>query len=429
MNSLPTLISERDPSERQSVYHFTRSEAANGAERNHLESNDSFGFWRLDESWRTELSSAIDESGRSAEWYLFEQYLPARKRQPPSLDFYYNVKRLIPRAIRHALNRVVVRLRSPMSFPAWPYEASLLSLRCSWLQDVLDQLGREDGCYVGFWPKDYERCIVLTHDVESRAGLSRMAKMAEIECKYGFRSAWNIPLGQFRIDWSALETMRREGFELGAHGLAHDGRLFRSDEDFRILGPEVERLARAHGLRGFRSPSTLRRLDLLPTMDFDFDSTFADTDPYEPQPGGSCSTFPFYIGKMVELPYTLPQDHTLMNLVRRDLSCTWIEKADWLSSIGGMILTLTHPDYSGYPPALNAYEELLKHLAQIDRAWRALPSEVAAWWRKRSAMHLESNDHSARIAGVGAADASIKLLSTDPLMAAWRAGLLTPHFM
>lgn len=392
-----------------------------------FESNDSFAFWKLDEGWRGELSSDIEQSRVCAERYLFEQYLSERQRRPPRLDLYYALKGLIPRAIRHRLNRYVVTMRPPMPFPAWPYEATLLSLRCSWLEDALNKSSCEDGWYVGFWPDGYDCCIVLTHDVESRAGLSQIAKMAEVERKYGFRSAWNIPLGQFRIDWAELEIMRRAGFELGAHGLAHDGRLFRSDEDFRVLGPEVERLARAHGLRGFRSPSTLRRIELLRTMDFDFDSSFADTDPYEPQPGGSCSTFPFFMGHMVELPYTLPQDHTLMNLVGRDASRTWIEKAEWLSSIGGMILTLTHPDYSGDPPALNEYEELLRHLSQVERAWRALPSEVAAWWRRRSAMRLESNGQTARIAGDGATAASVKLLSADPLMTAWRSGLLDPR--
>jgi len=319
----------------------------------HFESNDSFAFWKLDESWGSQLSADIEQSRVDAEWYLFEQYLPDRKRRPPRLDFYYTVKGMIPRRIRHAVNRLIVGLRSPMQFPAWPYEATLLSLRCSWLQGALRTLGREDGLYVGFWPDGYKCCVVLTHDVESRGGLARMAKMAEVERKYGFLSAWNIPLGQFRIDWPELEAMRREGFELGAHGLAHDGRLFRSDEDFRILGPEVERLAQARGLRGFRSPSTFRRVDLLRTMDFDFDSSFADTDPYEPQPGGSCSTFPFFMGQMIELPYTLPQDHTLMNLLGCDARRTWIEKAQWLSSIGGMILALTHPDYSGSLPTIN----------------------------------------------------------------------------
>src|SRR5262249_40607116 len=80
--------------------------------------------------------------------------------------------------------------------------------------------------------------------------------------------------------------------------------------------------------------------------------------------------------------------------------------------------------YSGDPPAINEYEELLRHLSQIERAWRTLPSEVAAWWRKRSGMRLESNGQTARIVGDSATVASLRPLGTDPLMTAWRSGLL-----
>jgi len=67
------------------------------------------------------------------------------------------------------------------------------------------------------------------------------------------------------------------------------------------LIPVIEKLAREHSLKGFRSPSTLRRAEWIAKMDFDFDCSFADTDPYEPQPGGTCSLFPFFLGKLVEL--------------------------------------------------------------------------------------------------------------------------------
>jgi len=52
-----------------------------------------------------------------------------------------------------------------------------------------------------------------------------------------------------------------------------------------------------------------------------------------------------------------------------------------------MILTLTHPDYCGTGHYLAQYEALLKRLAEYD-AWRALPSEVAQWWRQRDQMSL-----------------------------------------
>jgi peptidoglycan/xylan/chitin deacetylase (PgdA/CDA1 family) len=252
---------------------------------------------------------------------------------------------------------------------------------------------------VGFWPERNSCCIVLTHDVESPAGFERMEAIAELEDRFGFRSAWNLPLDQYPIDWKRVERLRAQGFEFGAHGLRHDGMLFRSHRHFMELSPRVQSLAREHNMRGFRSPSTLRNARWISEMDFDFDSSFADTDPFEPQPGGSCSIFPYFIGDMIELPYTLPQDHTLINLLRRDPLPTWIEKMNWIAARGGMILTLTHPDYSGAGSSLRAYTELLKRLADLESAWRALPSEVATWWRQRAGLEMHICDGRPLIVG------------------------------
>ena len=72
-------------------------------------------------------------------------------------------------------------------------------------------------------------------------------------------------------------------------------------------------------------------------MRFDFDSSFSDTDPYEPQPGGTCSVFPFFLSDMIELPYTLPQDHTLLHILKRDPLPVWTTKAQWIAQMGGMM--------------------------------------------------------------------------------------------
>jgi hypothetical protein len=166
--------------------------------------------------------------------------------------------------------------------------------------------------------------------------------------------------------------------------------LFRSRCEFERLAPRLRELAQVHDLRGFRAPSTLRRADWIPLLGFDFDSSFSDTDVFEPQPGGTCSIFPFFLGATVELPYTMPQDHTLVQLLRRDPLPIWLEKATWLAARGGMILTLTHPDYCGTGPTLSAYRQLLVYLSSIVGAWRALPSEVAEWWRHRAALTLRT---------------------------------------
>ena len=383
--------------------------------------NDAFGFWKLAENWREPLAAGTFASEVAAAHYLLEQYHPEELRRPPSgLQVYYPVKRLLPARVRHYLHSILVRSHDRPAFPGWPYEPALLRLMSEWLETSLARLQRKDGWHIGFWPEGHECCIVLTHDVESRRGLDRIEAMAELEDKFGFRSAWNLPLAQYRIDWPRMDKLRKLGFEIGAHGLSHDGRPFRSIEDFRVLAPKLEAIAHEQGLRGFRPLSTLRRIERLHQMDFDFVSSFADTDPYEPQPGGCCSLFPYFLGKMVELPYTLPQDHTLLHLLRRDALPVWTAKARWIASVGGMILTLVHPDYYGDQPYLAEYEELLKQLRDVEGAWRALPSQVAAWWQRRARMKLEVKSGKPLITGTETEGAKVCRLSSARLFK-WRS--------
>lgn len=378
--------------------------------------NDAFSFWKLSEDWRPALAPTIGPSAVAAERFLLEQYLPDVERRPPSaLRAYYCVKRLIPRALRHRLNSAAVHARRRLEFPRWPCESALVEFWRDWLRRGLELLGAKDGWHIGFWPDQAKCCIVLTHDVESPRGFERMEQVAELEEQYGFRSAWNLPLAQYPIDWGQVARLRARGFEFGAHGLSHDGRLFRSPRDFAELAPVLEQLAAEHGLRGFRSPSTLRDPRAIATLAFDFDSSFADTDPYEPQPGGTCSLFPFHLSRLIELPYTLPQDHTLIHLLHRSPLPVWMMKAKWIASLGGMILTLTHPDYCGDGVYLAAYEELLKRLGEIDGAWRALPSEAAGWWRQRARLRLQLDNGQPHITGLGAARAIALRLSEQPL--------------
>jgi peptidoglycan/xylan/chitin deacetylase (PgdA/CDA1 family) len=380
-------------------------------------SNDAFAFWKLPEKWREALGSAIVKSREEAEWYLFERYRPSLSdQQSRSIQAYYALKPLLPARLRQTVRSVAVRMSSPPLFPAWPYESALLKLRSEWLEGALATLGQSDMWHIGFWPDGRNCCVVLTHDVEGPLGLKRMEAMADLEEKFGFRSAWNIPLDQYPVDWRIVERLRARGFEFGAHGLRHDGRLFRSHKDFSELAPKLETLAREHQMRGFRSPSTLRHIDWLCTLDFDFDSTMADSEPFEPQPGGSCSIFPFFLKRrMAELPYTLPQDHTLINLLRRDPLPVWLAKVEWIAERGGMILTLTHPDYSGDAANLHKYEQLLNRLDDLEHAWRALPSEVAAWWRKRAALKLVEGPDAPRLSGGDDYRVVVKRVSAEPM--------------
>jgi peptidoglycan/xylan/chitin deacetylase (PgdA/CDA1 family) len=380
-------------------------------------SNDAFSFWKLPDAWQAPLQAAIAESRIIAEHYLLEEYLAREDRRPPTrLQAYYRIKSLIPASIRHRLNSAAIKMRTKREFPRWPCESALIDYWLDWLRVSLHTLNQSDAWHIGFWPRSMKCCIVLTHDVEGPFGMRRMEQMADLEERYNFRSAWNLPLAQYEIDWNLIERLRRRGFEFGAHGLSHDGRLFRSEDDFSELAPRLQELARSHGLNGFRAPSTLRRAEWISRLEFDFDCSFSDSDPYEPQPGGTCSIFPFFLSNLVELPYTMPQDHTLIHLLHRSPTSVWEMKARWIESRGGMILTLVHPDYCGSGSYLEEYETLLKQLAGFESAWRALPSEVSAWWRSRDQLRLTVEGDTPSIEGPDADRAVARMLSSEALL-------------
>src|SRR4029453_3244973 len=89
-------------------------------------------------------------------------------------------------------------------------------------------------------------------------------------------------------------------------------------------------------------------------LGFDYDTSYTDTDPYEPQPGGGCTYLPFFNKQLVELPIPLPQDHTLFSILQHQDGELWIRKARELRDRGGMVLVLAHPDYARDEPAAEA---------------------------------------------------------------------------
>jgi hypothetical protein len=118
---------------------------------------------------------------------------------------------------------------------------------------------------------------------------------------------------------------------------------------------------------------------------------------------------------LVELPYTMPQDHTLIHLLRRSPMHVWATKAQWIESMGGIILTLVRPGYCGSGRNLDEYENLLIQLNDFQFAWRALPSEVSAWWWRRNQMRLTVDGDSPCIGGPGSGRAAARRLSSEPL--------------
>lgn len=268
------------------------------------------------------------------------------------------------------------------------------------------------------WPGGKKFAFVLTHDVESRAGLGKCRPLMQLEMELGFRSSFNfVPEGSYRVPAELREELTDGGFEVGIHDLKHDGHLFRSHRGFKRRALRINDYAREWGASGFRSGFMLRNLDWLHDLDVQYDASTFDTDPFEPQPDGGHTIFPFWVPRpngssangqrsiinsssegYVELPYTLPQDSTLFLVLRETTPEIWMRKLDWIAEHGGMVLLDAHPDYMSfdgckqtateYPTAL--YREFLTYVRNryAGEYWHALPKEVASHVSKIRSSHI-----------------------------------------
>lgn len=223
--------------------------------------------------------------------------------------------------------------------------------------------------------------IVLTHDVEEQEGFNFIPKVLELEEQYGFKSSWNIVPYKYKIDQGIINLIKNNGYEIGIHGYNHDGKLYYSEKIFNQRVSFINQALKKYDAVGFRSPQVHRNLIWLQKLDIEYDASCFDYDLFQPFPGGTGSIWPFIAGNFVELPYTLPQDHTMFYVLKqRDISI-WKNKADWVAKNKGVILTLTHPDYLTDKNHFSMYEELLSYLKTFENAWFCLPREMAKWWR------------------------------------------------
>ena len=235
-------------------------------------------------------------------------------------------------------------MQAASPFPGWPIEDSLHDFY-DWLFAVIADLAGGPVPFLGLWPTGRSWALVLTHDVETAAGYRDMDLLRAPERARGYRSSWNFVGARYQVDDETVRSLHDDGCEIGVHGLRHDGR----DLAERLLDerlPAMWEHASRWSAVGFRSPATHRNWELMHRLGFDYDSSYTDTDPYEPQPGGCCTFLPYFNRGTVELPITLPQDHTLFTILQHADADLWLRKARHIRDRGGMVLVLTHPDYA-----------------------------------------------------------------------------------
>jgi peptidoglycan/xylan/chitin deacetylase (PgdA/CDA1 family) len=325
---------------------------------------------------------------------------------------YYLARPALPRPVQVKLRRSFTRVQGRSSFPAWPVEDSLHGLY-RWLFGTVTEIAGGPVPFLELWPAGRSWALVLTHDVETEVGYRTMDLLRGAERELGYRSSWNFVAQRYQVDDATVRALQDEGCEVGVHGLRHDGRDLASRRLMEKRLPAMRDNADRWGAVGFRSPSTQRDWRLMPRLGFDYDSSYSDTDPYEPQSGGCCTYLPYFNQSMIELPITLPQDHTLFCILPDAGADVWIRKARFLRERSGMALVLTHPDYATDRRAADGYRQLLETFHGDDTAWNALPREVASWWRQRDASVLRRDGDGWRIDGPASAQGRIGFIGAS----------------
>ncbi len=325
------------------------------------------------------------------------------------LRAYYRIRPLIPRSTQIWVRRHFARAQARSRFPRWPIETGLHDFFDLMLAIVSDA-AREPVPAIAPWPNGYIWALVLTHDVELADGLAAVEPVLELEHARARRSSWNLVARDYAVDPERVRELLAQGLEVGVHGLSHDGRDLESLAGWQARLPHIREAAVRWEARGFRSPAMHRRWEWMPLLGLDYDSSYPDTDPFEPQPGGCCTWLPFFNEGLVELPVTLPQDHTLFVILGQDGEAAWIQKARFLRSRGGMALVNTHPDYLVDERILGAYGGFLDQFATDGSAWNALPREVSSWWRRRAASWLEGDGDRWQVLGPASGEARVEFL-------------------
>lgn len=332
---------------------------------------------------------------------LTERYRAADAKAP-LLQFahkmYYRVRWIVPRQVQMRMKRAYKEVQAKLEFPAWPADDSLEHLRELLLWCIGRAARREALTRIAFWPASHSFCAVITHDVEQAAGVANIPALLEIEDRVGVRSCWNFVPERYPFDRNLLRELQAAGHEIGVHGLTHDGRLFESLKTFRRRAPRINAYAADWGAVGFRSPACHRNPEWMGAdwLSADYDSSFPDTDPYQPMPGGCLSYFPWFMGNKVELPVTLPQDHVIFDVLGHSSADMWRNKTATIAKRGGMANLIVHPDYVVEKSRLREYESYLKFLREETDAWIALPRDVARWWRGRSQCQLSASRGSSK---------------------------------
>jgi hypothetical protein len=330
---------------------------------------------------------------------------------------YYLIRPLLSLAVRKHLHRIHLSDWDEIPFPRWPVDTTVDDLLTTLLAFGLKSNGLDEIPFVWFWPDGAEACSIMTHDVEAEPGKQFISHLMDMDESFGIPASFQIvPEKRYTVEKSLLESIRRRGFEVDVQDLDHDGRLFQDRTEFAKRAQKINRYAREYEAIGFRSAILYRNQDWYHLLDFEYDMSIPNVAHLDPQRGGCCTVMPYFIGRMVELPVTTTQDHSLFHVLNDHSLDLWKRQAEMILHQHGLLSFIIHPDYIIPERAQQTYKSLLQFLTILRNernVWIARPGEVNRWWRQRDQMSIGRDGDRWVIQGLGHERARLAFATLD----------------
>jgi hypothetical protein len=368
------------------------------------------------------------DPGRVVENLCYERYATDQRRasrvvagQGALRRVYSSIRPLLPLAIRKHLQKLYFRGWDTLPFPKWPVDRTVETLSEQILLLSMKGRGIERVPLVWFWPDGAPSCTIITHDVETPAGVAFCTELMDLDDSFEMKGSFQIvPEKRYRVPPGFLQKIRDRGFEVNVQDLNHDGLLYSDRALFLRRAEQINTYAKKFCAQGFRAGVLYRNSEWYHALQFSYDMSIPNVAHLDPQRGGCCTVMPFFIGEMVELPVTTSQDYTLFHILNDYSIQLWKDQIALIREKHGLLSFIVHPDYIVDEKPRKVYVELLRYLAKLradGQTWMALPRDVANWWRLRSRLDLVKSGNSWRIIGEGSERARLAwaVLANDTL--------------
>jgi glycosyltransferase involved in cell wall biosynthesis len=351
----------------------------------------------------------LDQITQNLRCELYTGHIQEKETRLPShpiiRNLYYLARPIMPVGFRKILQRVRLRGDTANPFPCWPVDRTVDRLFENCMTLAIRSGGNAPVPFIWFWPDSAQAALILTHDVETQTGRDFCKNLMDLDDAFGFKSSFQVvPEKRYEVTENFLEAFRQRGFEINVHDLNHDGNLFRSYDEFRLRANKINEYSRQFGTSGFRSGALYRNLLWYDAFDFSYDMSVPNVGHLDAQAGGCCTLFPYFVGKVLEIPVTATQDYSLFHILNTYSIDLWKQQCKLILDGHGLVSIIVHPDYIVDEKPQKIYRELLNYLTELrtaNRIWVALPREIDRWWRLRSEMKLVREGNAWRIEGEG----------------------------